>query len=80
MATSSKENLLRFWHLKNDENYVLRLSDLEIFMEGTSLTSDKIVKMDYSEKSKLLVGGTTGGKIIFWKNISGAIDSPYEEE
>ena len=58
LATTSKENLLRFWHLKNDDNYVLRLSDLEHFVDGVSLTSDKIVKMDYSQKSKLLVGGT----------------------
>lgn len=66
--------------MKDDDNYVLRLSDLEDFVDGASLTSDKIVKMDYSPKSKLLVGGTKGGKILFWKNIAGAIDSPYEEE
>ena len=42
--------------------------------------SDKITNIAYSKKSKVLVGGTKGGRIIFFKNIAGAIDSPYEEE
>jgi len=80
LVTTSKENLLRFWHLKDDDNYALRLSDLDDFVDGASMASDKIVKIDYSMNSKLLVGGTKLGKILFWKNIAGAIDSPYQEE
>jgi hypothetical protein len=34
LATISKENLLRFWHLKDDENYALRLSDLDEYSTG----------------------------------------------
>ena len=32
LATTSKENILRFWHLKDDDNYALRLSDLDDFV------------------------------------------------
>ncbi len=79
LVTSSKENLLRFWHLTQDDNYALRLSDLDHFTQGASLSGDKIVSIGYSKKSKLLIGGTKGGNLVFFKNISN-IDSPYEEE
>ena len=40
----------------------------------------KVVNLDYSKKSKILVGGTKKGRVIFYKNTAGGIDSPYEEE
>ena len=51
LCTSSNENMIRLWHLDEDENYVLTLFDLDIL-------NDKIQNIKYENKGKLMVGGT----------------------
>jgi len=57
LATCSYENMLRLWHLEEDENYVLTLLEMQ-GEEGATLQGDKINCIQYEPKGKVLVGGT----------------------
>lgn len=63
--------MIRFWNLDEDENYVLTLFDQDI-------RNDKIHLIQFENKSKLMIGGTQEGKLVFWKNRSELfVDSEY---
>ena len=80
LATCSTENMLRFWHLENDENYVLTLFDVEQAVGGINTFTDKIVSIKYENKGKVLAGGTREGKVLFWKNQSFGNSSPSDSD
>ncbi len=67
LATCSTENMLRLWHLENDDNYVLTLFDILNNNNGSNVLSDKFISVSYQSKSKVLVAGTKEGRVIFWK-------------
>ncbi|EKX53449.1 hypothetical protein GUITHDRAFT_84428 [Guillardia theta CCMP2712] len=74
LMTSSGENLLRFWKLSEDENYVLRVSDPKVPPD------DKIHSVAYSEKRRILCAGTSKGYVLFWShNISSSQSSSADD-
>eukprot|EP00960_Hanusia_phi_P037601 753028-Hanusia_phi.AAC.3 len=74
LMTASGENLLRFWKLAEDENYVLRISDAKVPPD------DKICSVAYSEKRRILSAGTSKGYILFWShNISNSQNSSADD-
>ncbi len=80
LVTCSTENMLRFWHLENDENYVLTLFDVEQVIGGLNTFTDKIVSIKYESKGKVLIGGTKEGKVLFWKNQGFGNASPTDSD
>lgn len=80
LATCSNENMLRFWHLENDENYVLTLFDVEQVIGGLNTFTDKIISIKYENKGKVLVGGTKEGKVLFWKHQGFGNSSPSDSD
>ena len=80
LSTCSTENMLRFWHLENDENYVLTLFDVEQAIGGLNTFTDKIVSIKYESKGKVLIGGTKEGKVLFWKNQGFGNSSPSDSD
>lgn len=67
LCTSSYENLIRCWNLDEDENYALTLYDHQVF-------NDKIEACSYEPHGRLLVGGTSEGKLVIWKNVNEQYD------
>ncbi len=80
LATICAENLVRAWHVEKDENYVLTLAQVDEQNKGENLLNDKVLSIDYDEKSRILVGGTQGGACVFWKNMRAGEDSPYDND
>jgi len=80
LSTICAENLVRAWHVAKDENYVLTLAQVDEMNKGDSLLNDKVLCIDYDEKSRILVGGTQGGACVFWKNMRAGEDSPYDSD
>lgn len=80
LVTCSHENMLRFWHLENDENYVLTLFDVEQAVGGVNTFTDKIISIKYDDKGKTLIAGTREGKILFWKNNGYGNSSPTDSD
>lgn len=76
LVLCSKENVLRLWHIEEDENYILTSSDFSSF---GPIVSDKIVASAYSSKGEVLAAGTVNGKVFFWKNMMPKI-GPKERE
>jgi intraflagellar transport protein 140 len=61
LATSSAENMIRLWHLDEDENYVLTMFD-------QNAPNDKIIHIKYEQQGGLMVAGTMEGRVVMWKN------------
>ncbi|KAL4454946.1 hypothetical protein ABPG74_006328 [Tetrahymena malaccensis] len=87
LATCSHENMLRMWHLDQDDNYVLTLHQLAqqtqtqqgaaTVIQSTNI-NDQITCIQYEKRGKVLVSGTREGRIIFWKNLSIGSESPLD--
>jgi len=77
MATCCHENLVRMWHLEEDENYILSYSN---GAESSRFSNDKLTKIVYSKQNKLLIAGTMEGRLIFWKNMYFGNESPTETD
>ena len=80
LATCSHENMLRFWHLESDENYVLTLFDVEQAIGGINTFADKLISIKYDNKGKNLIAGTKEGKVLFWKNNGFGNSSPTDSD
>lgn len=73
MAFSSFENMIRLWHIEDDENYVITLHDVqELAGEGENVLNDKIACISFDKKSKHMIAGTKEGRILFWKRLTAA--------
>lgn len=71
------ENMLRLWHIEDDEKYLLTLTDVAD-NDDQQLKVDKIQTIEYERKGKVLVAGTKGGSLVFWKNIAVGGDTPND--
>ena len=83
LSTSSNENMIRFWHLEQDENYSLTVFDVlnvENNNSGINLGSDKICNIIYDARGRSLVAGTREGRLMFWKNMALGTDSPVDKD
>jgi intraflagellar transport protein 140 len=82
LATCSTENMLRLWHLEEDENYVLTLlglgADTLNKEDASAAINDKMSTFAYEKRGKVLVAGTLNGKVIFWKNLAVGSESPSD--
>ncbi|RHY31008.1 hypothetical protein DYB32_003834 [Aphanomyces invadans] len=66
LATASGEQLLRFWDLQKEENYVLSLAN------GGAAPSDRVSAVDFNPRKRILAVGTNEGKVVFWRATSSA--------
>jgi intraflagellar transport protein 140 len=73
LLTSSNEASLRFWKLKSDENFVLRIEDDKVPPD------DKIQAVAFCEQRRLLCAGTERGYVLFWRQCSFS-EGAYEAE
>jgi len=80
LATCSNENMIRFWHLEQDENYALTVFDVLNNEDGGSFASDKISSIVYDGRGRSLVAGTRDGRLLFWKNMALGSESPVDKE
>jgi intraflagellar transport protein 140 len=80
LATCSNENMIRFWHLEQDENYALTVFDVLNNEDGTSFAADKISSIVYDGRGRSLVAGTRDGRLLFWKNMALGSESPVDKE
>ena len=74
LLTSSNEGLLRFWKLASDENFVLRIEDVQVPPD------DAIQAVAYSEHLRLLCAGTAKGYVLFWRQTAAAAAGEYDAD
>ncbi|RHY88736.1 hypothetical protein DYB26_002578 [Aphanomyces astaci] len=65
LATASGEQLIRFWDLQKEENYVLSLAN------GGIPPSDRVSAVDFNPRKRILAVGTNEGKLVFWRLTQG---------
>lgn len=80
LSTSSNENMIRFWHLEEDENYSLTIFDVLNSDNSEMMPTDKISTVVYDSRGRSLVAGTREGKLLFWKNMALGTDSPIDKD
>jgi intraflagellar transport protein 140 len=80
LATCSFENMLRLWHLEEDENYVLTLLEMGNDEGAQHLIGDKLTCVAYERRGRVLVAGTQKGNLVFWKNQAVGNESPSDSE
>jgi len=66
LATCAEENVVRFWDLLNDSNYLLHLPEFD--------DEDLITWMDFNKKERLLAVCTCLGHIVLWRYIGDVSD------
>ncbi|KAF0691673.1 Aste57867_17141 [Aphanomyces stellatus] len=69
LATASGEQLIRFWDLQKEENYVLSLAS------GGVTPSDRVSAIDFNPRKRTLAAGTNEGKIVFWRLTGAQVQS-----
>jgi len=62
LATVSNEPIVRIWNVEG-ENHILSLADLDPRLSG-----DKAVSVDYNFRKRLLVVGTSQGRVLPWRS------------
>jgi intraflagellar transport protein 140 len=71
LAAANGENLVRLWHLEQEDNYTLSLTD----PKHMSIPKDIITCLAFSPQKRVLCAGTLAGRVVFWKFIGRGIDS-----
>ncbi|OQS07185.1 Intraflagellar Transport Protein [Thraustotheca clavata] len=61
LATASGEQLIRFWDLQKEENFVLSLASAGL------ASSDRVSSIDFNPRKRILAAGTNEGKLVFWR-------------
>ena len=77
IATASGENMVRLFHLEQDETYVLTLAEPAF---GGQCLNDKIMSILFNQKKRILSGGTKNGHIVLWKCKTMSAESPSNSE
>ena len=62
--------MIRLWHLEEDENYVMTLHDVQEQNKDVNVLNDKICCLAYDRRSRVLIGGTKEGRILFWRQLT----------
>lgn len=69
--------MVRFFHIEEDENYVLTLTDPAF--KG-QVMNDKIVSIEYNEKRRIITCGTKMGCVVMWKQRAFQTESPIDSD
>jgi len=64
LAFVSGDDLVRFYYLDTDQSYFLSLSDHEL---GKTFVEDNFSCIDFNPRKRILVVGSTQGKVHMWK-------------
>jgi len=65
LAAANGENLVRLWHLEQEDNYTLSLQD----SRHMAIPKDIITCLAFSPQKRVLCAGTLAGRVVFWKFI-----------
>ena len=62
IAAANSESMVRFWDMRNDENYILAI-------EEDQGERDVIVSVSYNPTQRLLAGGSSRGLVYLWRFV-----------
>eukprot|EP01064_Diplonema_japonicum_P011686 TRINITY_DN1911_c2_g3_i1.p1 TRINITY_DN1911_c2_g3~~TRINITY_DN1911_c2_g3_i1.p1 ORF type:complete len:1457 (+),score=443.26 TRINITY_DN1911_c2_g3_i1:70-4371(+) len=71
LATCAHESMVRVWNIDANENYILQGEQ--------ELRAEKILSISYNSAKRTIVGGTKGGKVLFWQYTGGQISTSEED-
>eukprot|EP00667_Euglena_gracilis_P000441 EG_transcript_441 len=80
LVTSNQENVLRFWNLEKDENYLLPLAEREEKDEARKGLVDRIVAISYNRRKRALAAATREGRLVFWQFVGSEATSVSPED
>jgi len=69
LVTSNNENVLRFWNLEKDENYLLQFPERDDKDENRKPSLEKIACIAYNRLKRVLASGTRDGRMVFWQFV-----------
>lgn len=69
LVTSNQENLLRFWNLDKDENYMLQLPERDEKDEARRSGVERLCCVAFNRRKKALAGATRDGRVVFWQFV-----------
>jgi len=63
LAAANCENVVRLWHLEQEDNYVLSLQDAK----HQAIPKDVITCIAFNPRKRVLAAGTLAGRVVFWR-------------